>query len=161
MSLRRYLSGFAVLVGLAMAMPASATPLSPLAAPAVQDLVSRVQWVCDANRCIDPRSGAYTESNCNRRGCWPSSGIRGYTNPGGGGGYGNSYDGGPGYARPRYRGEGYGGGYGGGGGRFDCNRNRCIDTATGRVWESTCNRNGCRPLRPARQQRGYGGGWDY
>ena len=46
--------------------------------------------------------------------------------------------------------------YGGGGGRWDCSPSRCIDRGSGALWESTCDRRGCFPLRPARQ-RGYGG----
>lgn len=38
-------------------------------------------------------------------------------------------------------------------GRWDCNWNRCIDRATGALWESTCNYRGCFPLQPS---RGYG-----
>ncbi|QFU15763.1 hypothetical protein [Microvirga thermotolerans] len=40
-------------------------------------------------------------------------------------------------------------------GPWDCNANRCINVATGELWESTCNYRGCFPLRPARH-RGYG-----
>ncbi|AWM87914.1 hypothetical protein [Microvirga sp. 17 mud 1-3] len=40
-------------------------------------------------------------------------------------------------------------------GQWDCNSSRCINMATGELWESTCNYRGCFPLRPARQ-RGYG-----
>ncbi|MBZ6076043.1 hypothetical protein [Microvirga puerhi] len=40
-------------------------------------------------------------------------------------------------------------------GPWDCNASRCINVATGELWESTCNYRGCFPLRPARQ-RGYG-----
>ncbi|MCB8820378.1 hypothetical protein [Microvirga rosea] len=40
-------------------------------------------------------------------------------------------------------------------GPWDCNPSRCINEATGELWESTCNYRGCSPLRPA-QRRGYG-----
>lgn len=61
----------------------------------------------------------------------------------------------PRYAPPRYR-EDYGPPRRRGGGRWDCNASRCIDVATGDLWESTCNNRGCFPLRPARQR---GRGW--
>jgi len=48
----------------------------------------QVQLQCDPSRCIDPRNGAYTQSGCDYRGCYPISGIVGYTNPAG---YGSSY----------------------------------------------------------------------
>jgi hypothetical protein len=143
---------------------ANATPsANPSAVLADVSPLVQVQYACDAYRCMDPRSGAYTSSNCNARGCYPTSGVLGYipVPGGGGGGYrqrgyggGNSYDGGG-----QSYGGGYVGGYGSGGGRFDCNPNRCIDTATGGLWESTCTRYGCKPLRPVRRnvQRGY---WD-
>ena len=60
-----------------------------------------VRLVCNTSRCIDPRTGAYTQSSCNYRGCWPIGGIVGYTNPNGG------------YGGPGYGGQGYGNGYGG------------------------------------------------
>jgi hypothetical protein len=70
--------------------------------------VTPVRLICNPNRCIDPRTGAYTQSGCNYRGCYPIGGIVGYTTPPGGGGYRGPYYGGgyPGY------GGGYGGGYG-------------------------------------------------
>ena len=69
-------------------------------------MVTSVRWVCNASRCIDPRTGAYTQSGCNYRGCYPIGGIVGYDTPsyGGGGGYGYGDGGGYGY--------GNGGGYG-------------------------------------------------
>lgn len=38
-------------------------------------------WDCNQNRCLDRRTGAYTASSCDYRGCRPSSGIVGYTSP--------------------------------------------------------------------------------
>jgi len=35
-------------------------------------------WECNRNRCLDPRTGAYTASSCDRNGCRPSGGIVGY-----------------------------------------------------------------------------------
>jgi hypothetical protein len=147
----------AALVALGPAGAALALPALPLEAPAG---IVQVQLQCTPASCIDPRTGVYTESTCDYRGCRPSSGPvgrlggaqRGY-----GGGHGGGYDDDPPPRRRRdwddggrgYDRGGYGGGYGGGG-RFDCNANRCIETGTGRVWESTCDRRGCRPLRPAR-----------
>lgn len=78
--------------------------------------IHRVQMVCTPQSCVDQRTGVYTQSNCNRRGCWQSSGPvgrlpgygggRGY---GGGGGYGGGYRGGP-YLEPppSYYGPQYG-----------------------------------------------------
>jgi hypothetical protein len=56
-----------------------------------------VRLVCNPSRCIDPRTGAYTQSTCGRGGCRPLGGIVGYTNPGPGG-----YGGGRGYRERRY-----------------------------------------------------------
>lgn len=146
---------FAGLIGAALAMPAM-----PLQAPAS---IVQVQLQCSPQSCVDPRTGVYTQSTCDRYGCRPISGPvgrvggpqRGY-----GGDYdddrprrrygGNPYDGNP-YAGQSYDGgyRGGRGGYGGGGG-FDCNASRCVETGTGRLWESSCDRRGCRPLRPAR-----------
>ncbi|CAN7442102.1 hypothetical protein LJR090_003568 [Bosea sp. LjRoot90] len=142
---------FAGLTGAAFAMPA--LPLQAQA-PIVQ-----VQLQCSPQSCIDPRTGIYTQSTCDRYGCRQSSGPVGRVGgpqPGYGGGYDDDrprrrrYDDNP-YAGQTYDRGGYGGGrsgYGGGGG-FDCNASRCI-APDGRVWESTCDRRGCRPLRPAR-----------
>jgi hypothetical protein len=139
----------ATLIALAPAGAALALPALPLEAPAA---IVQVQLQCTPQSCLDPRTGVYTESTCDYRGCRPSSGPVGRL----GGpqrGYGGGYD----DERPRRRrdwdedgGRGYDRGGYGGGGRFDCNANRCIETGTGRVWESTCDRRGCRPLRPAR-----------
>lgn len=120
---------------------ANALPVAPLQ---IGPGVTPVQLQCTPASCIDPRTGVYTQSTCDRYGCRPSSGPVGRI-------------GGPAYgARPprQWDGGGYGyrggGGYGGGG--FDCNPSRCLD-GNGRVWESTCDRRGCRPLRPARGPR--------
>lgn len=145
---------FAGLTGSALAMPAL-----PLQAPAG---IVQVQLKCSPQSCIDPRTGVYTQSTCDQFGCRPSSGPVGRVGggqPGYGGGYGGYDD-----DRPRRRRDwddggrrgydrgGYDrGGYGGGGG-FDCNASRCI-APDGRLWESTCDRRGCRPLRPARGSR--------
>lgn len=122
--------------------------------PAIQTAssVTEVQLQCTAASCIDPRTGVYTQSTCDRYGCRPISGPVGRV--GGGGGYGGPGYGTPGYGAPpprQWGGDYDRGGYGRGGG-FDCNPSRCID-GNGRVWESTCNRRGCRPLRPARGSR--------
>lgn len=76
----------------------------PFAAPAAAGLpVEQVQMQCDYNRCIDVRTGVYTQSTCNRRGCFPLGGARGQIGP-----YGedNRY-----YRRRGYYGDGYGDGY--------------------------------------------------
>lgn len=125
----------------ALAMPVMPSPAGPAA--------MLIQLQCTPQSCIDPRTGVYTQSTCDRYGCRPSSGPVGRIGPGGGGyGYGPPPGPPPG---PRYD-RGYGGRDYGGGGGFDCNRSRCID-GSGRVWESTCDRRGCRPLRPARGYR--------
>lgn len=137
----------------AFAGAASALPRG-LEIDAPSDLI-QVQMRCDASRCIDQRTGVYSQSTCDRYGCRPLGGPVGRV-----GGSGRGYDGGPrggydgGYEdRPRRRGwDDDGRGYRGGGG-FNCNSSRCIEAGTGRVWESTCDRYGCRPLRPARGQR--------
>lgn len=138
-------TGFVLATALVCAVPvASAMPVSQMPAA---DGPTLVQLQCSPQRCIDPRTGVYTESTCDQYGCRPISGpvgrVGGGRRPAYGGGYDEGYQG---YPQQR----GYGGGYGGGG--MDCNRSRCID-GSGRVWESTCNRGGCRPLRPARGQR--------
>lgn len=147
-------AGFAS-IGSAVAAPVSA----PGHAPAAFDPVLSVQYTCDQNRCLNPRTGAYTYSNCNARGCYPSSGVVGYIDvPGARGGGRNSYDR-PRYRdgwddRPRYRDDWDDRPRRRASGGFDCNQLRCIELDTGRVWESTCNRGGCSPLRPARRQGG-------
>ena len=131
----------------AFALWASQASALPMAEMPVGTGITQVQLQCTAASCIDPRTGVYTQSTCDRYGCRPISGPVGRI-------------GGPAYGAPPprqwggggYGGGGYGGGGYGGGGGFDCNQNRCID-GNGRVWESTCNRRGCRPLRPARGSR--------
>lgn len=128
-----------VIAAMGFATSALAWPAHTLTAP---QGVTQVQLQCSPASCIDPRTGVYTQSTCDRYGCRPISGPVGRV---GGPGYGY----GPPPSPPPY---GYGGGYGRGyGGGVDCNPSRCI--VDGRVWESTCNRRGCRPLRPARGQR--------
>lgn len=129
----------------AIALWASHANALPLAQMPISSGITEVQLQCTAASCIDPRTGVYTQSTCDRYGCRPISGPVGRI--GGGGGYGGRDYGGRGYGDS----GDYRGGYGGGGG-FDCNPSRCID-GNGRVWESTCNRRGCRPLRPARGPR--------
>lgn len=64
------------------APPSQAAPARFAPAPAATAPIVRVQLVCDPSRCIDPRTGAYTQSGCDYRGCYPISGVVGYTNPG-------------------------------------------------------------------------------
>jgi hypothetical protein len=136
------IAGFVFGIALAgFASAASAMPAAPVPMP-IKPIV--VQLQCSPQRCIDPRTGVYTESTCDRYGCRQSSGPVGRV----GGGRGRGYDGDDDDAyEPRMRRREYGSG-----GGMDCNRSRCID-GSGRVWESTCDRGGCRPLRPARGQR--------
>lgn len=149
---------FAAFVALGWTGAAAAMPAPPLDAPLS---VSPVQMQCTPQSCVDQRTGVYTQSTCDRYGCRPIGGPVGRL---GGPSRGGSYDNDEDDERPRrrrgydddsrrsYDGGGYRGDRGGygGGGRFDCNASRCIETGSGRVWESTCDRNGCRPLRPAR-----------
>lgn len=126
----------------AFALWASQANALPLAGMPIGSDITEVQLQCTAASCIDPRTGVYTQSTCDRYGCRPIGGPVGRV-------------GGPAYGAPPPQRQWGGGGYGGGGyggGGFDCNQNRCID-GNGRVWESTCNRRGCRPLRPARGSR--------
>lgn len=55
----------------------------------VDGMVEQVRLVCSRINCHDPRTGQYTYSGCDHRGCYPTSGFIGVL---------------PGY--------GYGGGYG-------------------------------------------------
>lgn len=141
--MRSFLRNIALAAFALWASQASALPITAMQADSG---IVEVQLQCTAASCIDPRTGVYTQSTCDRYGCRPISGPVGRI---GGSAYGapppRQWDDG-GYGRGGYG----GGGYGGGG--FDCNQNRCID-GNGRVWESTCNRRGCRPLRPARGSR--------
>lgn len=135
-----------VIAAIGFATSAFAWPASPLM-PHLG--VTQVQLQCSPASCIDPRTGVYTQSTCDRYGCRPISGPVGRV-----GGQGPAYRGGgydDGYERmPRRR--DWDDSYNRGGGGFDCNASRCID-GSGRVWESTCDRRVCRPLRPARGYR--------
>lgn len=124
----------------ALASSAWAMPAPEIPAP---NDIHRVQLQCTPQSCVDPRTGVYTQSTCDRYGCRPISGPVGRVRGGapGFGGYDDDYE------RPRRR-QWDRGGYGDG---VDCNPSRCI--VDGRVWESTCDRRGCRPLRPARGSR--------
>jgi hypothetical protein len=105
MSIRVLAVGAAALISGLMAGDAIALPGSALGSQEERSaLIVPVQLVCNESRCIDPRTGAYTYSNCNyRRGCYPSSGIVGYTTPPAGRYYRRRpYEGGP-YDDPRPR----------------------------------------------------------
>src|SRR6185312_15098488 len=43
----------------------------------VDAMLTRVQLVCTPSSCIDQRTGQYTESHCDRRGCRPLGGVVG------------------------------------------------------------------------------------
>jgi hypothetical protein len=76
------LVGLAAIFSGVAATGAAALPVDiTLGSPAVLTAVP-VQLVCDPSRCVDPRTGAYTQSTCGRGGCRPLGGIVGYTNPG-------------------------------------------------------------------------------
>jgi hypothetical protein len=59
---------------------AQAMPFDPSLSLSRPDLTP-VRLVCDYNRCIDTRTGAYTQSRCYRGACRPGSGVVGYANP--------------------------------------------------------------------------------
>ena len=70
---------------------AQAAPAAPDRAPTRGPIVA-VQMHCDHLRCIDLRTGAYSQSSCNRYGCRPLGGITGRTDPQSLGlGYGSDY----------------------------------------------------------------------
>lgn len=143
-----------LIIGVLAALTTSATSAfsADLSVLRPSRLVEPVRLECTPSRCLDTRTGAYTQSSCNRNGCYPIGGVVGYIDDDGerrGQRRGRSYDRNPG----AYRGEWEGRGRGAYGNQWDCNRHRCIELSTGRLWESTCNRSGCSPLRPAR--RGY------
>ena len=89
------LSAAMLWIGISQAQAAPATVQRQLG----PDPIVKVQMQCNHNRCIDPRTGAYTQSGCNRGGCYPISGVVGYDRPRVSG------------SRYGYR-EGYGQGYG-------------------------------------------------
>lgn len=131
-------------IGLVIAAAGFATSAFawPVAPSPPQAGATPIQLQCTTASCIDLRTGVYTQSTCDMYGCRPSSGPVGRL--GGGPGYGYGY----GYGPPRS--PVYRGGYRRGG--FDCNPSRCID-GSGRLWTSTCDYDGCRPLRPVRGPR--------
>ena len=91
---------------------AAALPFRPALA-GMPDAVLPVQMRCDARACFDPRTGAYTRSRCDYRGCRPIGGVVEYAPSG----YGRprGYDEGPpayGYGYPHGYGRGYPRGYG-------------------------------------------------
>lgn len=104
----------------AVALPAAQAPQVDRSS-AEQLPVVNVQWRCDPNRCLNVRTGAYTASSCDWRGCRPSSGIVGYID-------------GRGQARGVVR-----------GGRWECTSQRCRDVYTGAYTASSCDWRGCRP----------------
>jgi hypothetical protein len=87
---------FAFALPLFAANSAGAMPLAPFAPTSPP--ITQVQMRCDVNSCIDQRTGVYTESTCDYRGCRPSSGPRGRI-----GGYGQDYR----YSRGRDYDDGY------------------------------------------------------
>lgn len=119
-----------VLAFFGMLGPAIATPL---VAPLATSHLIQIQMRCTPSSCIDEQTGVYTQSHCDRYGCRALGGPVGQLGPGG-------YDEGPMY-QPNNSYD-----------RFSCNPNRCIDRSNGVVWESHCDYNGCRPIRPSRNQ---------
>jgi hypothetical protein len=60
-------------IGSAYALPINTRLASVSGSP----LLSRVQWDCNQDGCFDQRTGAFTASGCDRRGCYPTSGVKG------------------------------------------------------------------------------------
>ena len=100
----------AALLSGAGASGAAALPVRP--APAgMSNAVVPVQMRCDARACFDPRTGAYTRSRCDHRGCRPVGGAVEYLGQAPyGGGYARPRD--YGYERPPAYGYGPPHGYG-------------------------------------------------
>ncbi|MGO4674807.1 hypothetical protein AB4Z40_18090 [Bosea sp. 2YAB26] len=74
-------------LGLLAAFAAGNAAAMPLPAPGETGLpLTLAQMRCNEFRCINPRSGVYTESTCDYRGCYPSSRPRGRLGP-----YGEDY----------------------------------------------------------------------
>ncbi len=101
-------------LGLPVLFASGASQAMPYAAHGGVGLpIEQVQMQCNRSRCVDVRTGVYTQSTCNNRGCFPLGGARGQLNEYGQDqrydrrGYGQSreygqrrsYDG----ERPRYR----------------------------------------------------------
>ena len=97
-------------VGSAQALPGTSKPQEFLPGP-----VKEVRLVCDPQRCYDPQTGAYGESGCNARGCYPiGPAIGRLGSPGSAYGPGRNvrgYDDDD-YEEPRPRRRGYGQEYG-------------------------------------------------
>jgi len=74
----------------ALASNAWAMPVPEIPTP---NDIHRVQMLCTPQSCVDQRTGVYTASSCDYRGCRPSSGPVGRL-PGYGGGYGYGRGGG-------------------------------------------------------------------
>lgn len=111
--------GLAALLSSA-ALAAQALPAPPVPGGLVPGGAEEARLVCDQFRCYDPRTGAYGQSGCNARGCYPIGPAIGRLGPGGGA-YVDGYGRGParGYGRyrddyedPRPRRRAYGPGYG-------------------------------------------------
>jgi hypothetical protein len=80
-------AGLGIGMASAQAAPAAIERAAPTGGPIVA-----VQMHCDQLRCIDMRTGAYTQSTCDRRGCRPLGGVVGRTDPRSlGFGYGSDY----------------------------------------------------------------------
>jgi hypothetical protein len=105
--------GFAAFLSGAGLSEAAAAParLDPAAMPEAS--VLPVQMQCSMSACVDPRTGAYTQSRCDYRGCRPVGGIVGYVQPQAPYGAparprGYGYEAPPAYGYGHQRGYGYG-----------------------------------------------------
>ncbi|HEX8664191.1 MAG TPA: hypothetical protein VF744_09200 [Beijerinckiaceae bacterium] len=102
---------FAALLSAAGVSGATALPIRPAPAATPDALVVPVQMRCDARACFDPRTGAYTRSRCDHRGCRPVGRVVEYLGQAPyGGGYARQRD--YGYERPPAYGYGPSHGYG-------------------------------------------------
>lgn len=68
-----------VLMALSAGASALPGPGAKLLAPPARAIP--VRMICDPRRCFDPRNGAYSQSGCDRRGCYQSGPVIGYLSP--------------------------------------------------------------------------------
>src|SRR5947209_7601940 len=82
----------AAMLGIGIAQAQAAPAALDRATAAARGPIVAVDMHCDHQRCIDMRTGAYTQSSCNRGGCYSIGGVVGYTDPQSLGlGYGSDY----------------------------------------------------------------------
>ena len=81
-TMRKFVIPLGIALNMAAMSLAFAVPMSPGSTRPTAAVVP-VRLVCNQSRCIDPETGAYTQSGCDYRGCHPISGIAGYDRSGG------------------------------------------------------------------------------